>query len=840
MPELSPKPPDARSGFGITAEWLNQLKNAIPRTITGGDGASVKRMGDRYVIEQQQFPENEQISEVHTFVVLIEYDDVLACVSAISMPLPFYHDPNLGWNLLANGENGGVIYVAKPRWLRRTFYERSLSAIPVHANTSVGFTHVETGKRISRTVIESIGQDALPYFGPSHIEVITPSYFSGEVIRAVRSDSGLFIIEQDRSTQTPVTWIDINDAGRSWQRADHSFPVKPTTYAGDGYWNGVLAVRDNSAHVYIEQTDRPIWILGTSTDLDLDSPIQDVMLKGEFIGVETGGSWYMMVDVSANNKPLTDTEVWLALFDGYDPAVTPDNWIAGTYDAGHVVRHNGSSWVSLVVTSEEPGDNNSEWLQVVVANKDGTFSLYEVFYRGDVLREARATYQIDLPSTGLSGITSINDSTTADQTIGIGLVTGGVGGVNITTTAAAWSSTQSYRSGWIVSRLGVTYRCILANLNQQPPNATYWVATTGDGHTIVNVPWANYNTGLVSSEDYQSFIGIKHFYSGILIGDKNDGNEGSGRSLQINNLIDGNQDHNYGIILFGDPDSDFGSTGSGAVISSNGQEFDLTLYRKTAFGSATANTETNLDFRASIYNGSYTQNARLTIGGLGGTGSDPAPAFAVRDSTGSDQVGAWATVSGLSFKGGLYITGSLSITSVGTITTGVWQGTAIAAAFGGTGQTGFAVGDILYSDTTTTLARLAIGTTRQMLTVISGIPSWVSPSGAWVPTLTDITNTSSRTAYTCQYTRIGDVVTFSGKFDVTPSGAGATSFRMTLPVASNFAFENNAGGVAAAGQVAGLSARIYADVTNDELIIEWVAVDTSSRSWSFSGSYRVI
>lgn len=70
--------------------------------------------------------------------------------------------------------------------------------------------------------------------------------------------------------------------------------------------------------------------------------------------------------------------------------------------------------------------------------------------------------------------------------------------------------------------------------------------------------------------------------------------------------------------------------------------------------------------------------------------------------------------------------GQTSITTLGTITTGVWNGTAIGATFGGTGQTVYAVGDLLYANTTTTLAKLADVATGNVL--ISGgvgvAPSW--------------------------------------------------------------------------------------------------------------------
>jgi hypothetical protein len=66
------------------------------------------------------------------------------------------------------------------------------------------------------------------------------------------------------------------------------------------------------------------------------------------------------------------------------------------------------------------------------------------------------------------------------------------------------------------------------------------------------------------------------------------------------------------------------------------------------------------------------------------------------------------------------------ITGVGTLTAGTWNGTAIAAVYGGTGLTSYAIGDLVYADTTTTLAKLADVATGNAL--ISGgvgaAPSW--------------------------------------------------------------------------------------------------------------------
>jgi len=71
-----------------------------------------------------------------------------------------------------------------------------------------------------------------------------------------------------------------------------------------------------------------------------------------------------------------------------------------------------------------------------------------------------------------------------------------------------------------------------------------------------------------------------------------------------------------------------------------------------------------------------------------------------------------------------------SLVSVGTITTGTWSATAIAATKGGTGLTSYATGDIVYASATNTLSKLTAGTDGQVLTLASGVPSWATPTGA--------------------------------------------------------------------------------------------------------------
>jgi hypothetical protein len=87
----------------------------------------------------------------------------------------------------------------------------------------------------------------------------------------------------------------------------------------------------------------------------------------------------------------------------------------------------------------------------------------------------------------------------------------------------------------------------------------------------------------------------------------------------------------------------------------------------------------------------------------------------------------------------LYV-GQSSITTLGTITTGVWQGTAIGPTFGGTGQTSYVTGDILYASAANVLSKLAATTNGFVLTLAAGIPSWAAASTGTVTSVSGTTN----------------------------------------------------------------------------------------------------
>lgn len=71
----------------------------------------------------------------------------------------------------------------------------------------------------------------------------------------------------------------------------------------------------------------------------------------------------------------------------------------------------------------------------------------------------------------------------------------------------------------------------------------------------------------------------------------------------------------------------------------------------------------------------------------------------------------------------LYV-GQTSLTTLGTITTGVWNGTKVAEGYGGTNQSTYTTGDTLYASASNTLSKLGIGTTGQVYQVVAGVPAW--------------------------------------------------------------------------------------------------------------------
>ena len=74
------------------------------------------------------------------------------------------------------------------------------------------------------------------------------------------------------------------------------------------------------------------------------------------------------------------------------------------------------------------------------------------------------------------------------------------------------------------------------------------------------------------------------------------------------------------------------------------------------------------------------------------------------------------TVNGLTLTGGpITATGTVTLGGTLAINNADWSGTALSAVNGGTGQTSYITGDILYASGATTLSKLAVGSASQVL-----------------------------------------------------------------------------------------------------------------------------
>jgi len=116
--------------------------------------------------------------------------------------------------------------------------------------------------------------------------------------------------------------------------------------------------------------------------------------------------------------------------------------------------------------------------------------------------------------------------------------------------------------------------------------------------------------------------------------------------------------------------------------------------------------------------------------------------------------------------------GQASITTLGTITTGVWTGTAIGETAGGTGQTTYTTGDVLYASGANTLAKLGVASNGDVLTLAAGVPSWATPT---VGTVTSVSGTTNRISSTGGATPVIDIdAAYVGQTSITTLGTVAT------------------------------------------------------------------
>jgi hypothetical protein len=99
---------------------------------------------------------------------------------------------------------------------------------------------------------------------------------------------------------------------------------------------------------------------------------------------------------------------------------------------------------------------------------------------------------------------------------------------------------------------------------------------------------------------------------------------------------------------------------------------------------------------------------------------------------------------------------------------------ALGPTYGGTNQSTYTTGDVLYASASNTLTKLGIGSTNQVLTVVGGVPAWAAAGGTPGGSNTQIQFNSSGS--------------FAGSASLTWDGSSITA---PQHIASNGIFVNN-------------------------------------------------
>lgn len=113
-------------------------------------------------------------------------------------------------------------------------------------------------------------------------------------------------------------------------------------------------------------------------------------------------------------------------------------------------------------------------------------------------------------------------------------------------------------------------------------------------------------------------------------------------------------------------------------------------------------------------------------------------------------------------------------------------------------------------------------------------------SGVYTPTLSNVSLINASTAYECQYLRVGNTVTVSGRVDIHPTAALTTiELGISLPIASNFgALSDCAGTTASPGFQEAMP--INADIANDRAKIDGLSATATNHAVYFTFTYQVI
>jgi len=217
--------------------------------------------------------------------------------------------------------------------------------------------------------------------------------------------------------------------------------------------------------------------------------------------------------------------------------------------------------------------------------------------------------------------------------------------------------------------------------------------------------------------------------------------------------------------------------------------------------------------------------------------------------TGATTLSAALTYGGVTLSNAVTGTGNMVLATSPTFTTSVLSSATTIAVFNTTATTVNAFGaasvalNIGHASGTNTV--LGATTFSQAVTATAAginVPTsalGTAHSGTYTPTVSATSNVAASGVNLNNYCRIGNFVQVSGYMTVDVTSAGATSFEIDLPVASNLAnaFELSGSG---AGQTSSEGIAIYGSAANNTAVFQYTSVGTANQGVTYTFGYRVI
>lgn len=233
---------------------LNRIKDATGRELLGDGQVNVTTFGNRRLLSGP----NRIIAynkEVRFFRVDEEFDDILICTPLAYGPDPEPHSPT--------GVNPDVkqVIVAKPRILQKTPYD---GETVVALGENFTYTYTDIGKR---TTVGSVRG--------SYPEEIYPAYFSGDIIAATRTSTGLTNYDTpafDGQVVSPTQFFIVNIQDLGLIQVGER--VTLTWEGGVRYNSLVMSISEGRVVVFEGGTGDPLPAINTAITIQTEEPIE--------------------------------------------------------------------------------------------------------------------------------------------------------------------------------------------------------------------------------------------------------------------------------------------------------------------------------------------------------------------------------------------------------------------------------------------------------------------------------------------------------------------------------------------------------------------------------------